>query len=123
MYFLTTGIKPNTVSIRNSGELLTGRLYSHLKFARNTYEFVISADEFTQNDGLDTDRFEFLKAFWLAPFIYLALMPVSGSYWVDTDVPDYIQLQPVGGAFPLSYLEEIELLKEVSFQFEAVEVI
>jgi hypothetical protein len=120
--FRAVDYKSNENSERQAGRLLTGRAYSHLKYSFNTYNIVISADEFIDSVLLGTYKYEFLKAFWKAPFIYIAFMPADGNYWKDTDVPNYIRLTQPTGPFPISFLDDLEELKEVVFQLEAAEV-
>lgn len=122
-FFRAIDCKSNEVSERQVGRLLTGRAYSHLKYTIETYNIIISADELLKSDGQDLNRFNFLKAFWKAPFIYLALMPTDGNYWKNTDVPNYIRLTQPSGAFPISYIDELIDLKEVTFQLETAGVV
>ncbi len=90
------------------GILLNGRKYNHLLYQHKEIEVIISADE------IDTDIMAFLQEFWSAGFKYIALNK-SGTWG------DYVQVMTESGRFPISYIEEIRDLREVSFLFSYAE--
>jgi hypothetical protein len=91
-----------------SGVLLNGRKFNHLLYKHKDFEVIISADE------LDADKLEFLQGLWGAMFIYASLY--KNANWGD-----YVQIMTDGGKFPLTYIDELEYLPEVPFNFSYAE--
>ena len=84
------------------GVLLNGRKFSHLLYTHRDLEIIISSDE------IDSTVFEFLQSFWVARFKYISLF--KASTWGS-----YVQIMTESGKFPLTYIEDIKDLPEVSF--------
>jgi hypothetical protein len=93
---------PIVNSTEESGILLNGRKFNHLLYKHRDMELVISSDE------IDNDVFDFLQSFWVARFKYISLF--KGSTWGS-----YVQIMTESGKFPLTYIEDIKDLPEVSF--------
>lgn len=91
-----------------SGVLLSGRKYSHVLWTHKSFEVVVSSDSIATQADLN-----FLQEFWKAKFKYVSLK--SGSTWGD-----YFEVATEGGLFPLSYIEDVRSLKEVSFVLSTV---
>jgi len=85
-----------------SGILLNGRKYNNILYKHKDIEVVISSDE------IDSDTLDFLQVFWSARFKYISLM--KSSTWGS-----YVQIMTESGKFPLSYIDDIRDLPEVSF--------
>lgn len=85
-----------------TGVLLNGRKYNNLLYKHKDLEIIISSDE------IDSDVLEFLQSFWSARFKYIALQ--KDSTWGN-----YMQIMTESGKFPLSYIDDIKDLPEVSF--------
>ncbi len=97
-----TDIIVNTTE--ESGILLNGRKFNHLLYKHKDIEIVISSDE------ISTDILEFLQEYWSARFNYISLQ--KDSTWGN-----YVQIMTESGKFPLSYIDDIRDLPEVSFNF------
>lgn len=93
---------PIVNTTEETGILLNGRKYNHLLYKHRDIEVVISSDE------IDNDVFEFLQFFWVARFKYISLY--KDSIWGN-----YVQVMTESGKFPLSYIDDIRELREVSF--------
>ena len=93
---------PIVNTTEETGILLNGRKFNHLLYKHRDFEVVISSDE------IDSDAFEFLQAFWVARFKYISLK--KNSTWGS-----YVQIMTESGKFPLSYIDDIRDLPEVSF--------
>jgi hypothetical protein len=85
-----------------SGILLNGRKFNNILYKHKDIEIVISSDE------IDNDTLAFLQAFWSARFKYISLK--KSSTWGS-----YVQIMTESGKFPLSYIDDIRDLPEVSF--------
>lgn len=94
--------EPIVSTTEETGVLLNGRKFNHLLYTHKDFEVIISSDE------IDSDVFEFLQSFWVARFKYITLF--KGSTWGN-----YVQIMTESGKFPLTYIEEIKDLPEVSF--------
>jgi len=93
---------PVVSTTEESGVLLNGRKFNHLLYMHRDIEVVISSDE------IDNDVFEFLQSFWVARFKYI-------SFYKDSTWGNYVQIMTESGKFPLTYIEDIKDLPEVSF--------
>lgn len=85
-----------------SGILLNGRKFNHILYCHKDIEVIISADE------IDSDTLAFLQSFWTARFKYISIY--KNSIWSS-----YVQVMTESGKFPLSYIDDIRDLPEVSF--------
>jgi hypothetical protein len=85
-----------------SGILLNGRKFNNILYKHKDIEVVISSDE------IDNDTLAFLQAFWSARFKYISMY--KSSTWGN-----YVQIMTESGKFPLSYIDDIRDLPEVSF--------
>jgi hypothetical protein len=85
-----------------SGILLNGRKYNHLLYYHKDIEITISANEINNEEVL-----EFLQNFWIARFKYIAIQ--KNSNWGN-----YVQVITESGKFPLTYIDEIRDLPEVT---------
>jgi hypothetical protein len=85
-----------------SGILLNGRKFNNILYKHKDIEIVISSDE------IDSDTLVFLQAFWSARFKYISIY--KDSIWGS-----YVQVMTESGKFPLSYIDDIRDLPEVSF--------
>ncbi len=93
---------PVVSTTAETGVLLNGRKFSHLLYTHRDLEIIISSDE------IDSSVFEFLQSFWVARFKYISLF--KASTWGS-----YVQIMTETGKFPLTYIEDIKDLPEVSF--------
>lgn len=99
-----TDLIPET--LEETGILLNGRKYNHILHLHYNIDLTISANEITDIE------FEFLKNFWTAKYKYISLLQegvFSGYKRVFTE----------GGKLPITYIEEINYLKEVAFSLSA----
>ncbi len=95
--------RPIVSNERDAGKTLSGRVYSHLLNTSTIYSPVVSADE------LDDTKVTFLEEFWNANKKYIALY--DGTAWGN-----YIEVVTEAGDFPLSYVDDLEDLPEVSLK-------
>ena len=93
---------PVVNTTEESGILLNGRKFNNILYKHKDIEVVISSDE------IDSDTLDFLQVFWSARFKYISLF--KGSTWGS-----YVQIMTESGKFPLTYIEDIKDLPEVSF--------
>ena len=91
--------------------LLSGRKVTHPGFTHLQYDFEISADEIP--DAIKT----FLIAFWQAPHKYISTN--SGTVAVPI-WSDYKEVQLPAGLIPLSYLQDLDVLPEITLQLTTV---
>jgi hypothetical protein len=90
-----------------AGILLSGRKYNHLLYKHKDIEIIISSDE------IDSDILAFLQDFWTARFKYISVL--KNAPWGN-----YVQIMTETGRFPISYIDDIRDLPEVSFNLSYV---
>lgn len=95
---------PIVNSTGESGIMRNGRKFNHIFYKHKDLEVVISSNE------IDSTMLEFLQDFWTATIKYIALQ--ESDIWSN-----YVQVLTESGKFPLSYVNDIKLLPEVSFNF------
>jgi len=91
-----------------TGVLLNGRKFSHMLYCHQEIEIVISADEIYNSEILD-----FLQNFWIGRFKYIAIQ--KNSIWSN-----YMEVVTESGKFPLTYIDDIRNLREVTFNLSYV---
>jgi hypothetical protein len=96
------------VLTKENGKMLSGRSYSHTLYSHFLLDLTISSNE------IDNTNFTFLKNYFAAKFKYISLLNVESSSGIFTD---YKQVFIDEDKFPLSYVEDIKYLREVSFNF------
>ncbi|MFA5432101.1 MAG: hypothetical protein WC319_04415 [Candidatus Paceibacterota bacterium] len=100
---------PIITTTRVQGTLLNGRVYDHKLYSREFVEVTISADE------IDGSILSFLQSFWAAEVRYIAY---KSTIWGD-----YIQVYTDSGDFPINYIEDLLILREVTFKLYYVDVV
>jgi len=95
--------RPIVSNERDVGKTLSGRAYSHLLSRSKIYNPVISTNE------LDEMKLAFLESYWDANKKYIALY--DGTSWGN-----YIEVITESGDFPLSFIDDLEDLPEVSLK-------
>lgn len=93
---------PNTTI--DNGRALNGAGYAHILNSFEEMTVIISANE------IDTFALDLLKKIWVAPFKYISI-----------DGGNYKEILLAGGAFPLTYIEEVKYLPEITFNISFVE--
>lgn len=93
------------------GELLNGRIFAHKLYSRKNIEVTISADELDEDNG----SIEFLRNWWEANYKYISLA-TYGSY------SNYREVITEGGLFPISYIDDIIDLPEITLVLQFAEV-
>jgi len=92
-----------------SGILLNGRKFNHILYCHKDIEIIISADEIYHSTILD-----FLQNFWISRYKYIAIY--KNSTWSN-----YMQvITTESGRFPISYIDEIRDLPEVTLYLSCV---
>jgi hypothetical protein len=104
MYFETVDFKEPIIGAeRDSGRTLSGRMFSHLIDSRRTWAAIISADELGANEKA------FLIDFYKANFKFISIK--TGANWGN-----YIEVVTDGGELPVTYLNELEMLPEITMK-------
>lgn len=91
-----------------NGIMLNGRKYNHLLYCHANIEIIISADEIK-----DSETLEFLQNFWISRFKYIAIQ--KNLIWGN-----YVQVMTETGMFPVTYIDEIRQLPEVTLNLSYV---
>jgi hypothetical protein len=92
------------VTTEIQGTLNNGRKYSNLLFSNYEQEIIISSNELTDS------VINFLINFWVSPFKYISR---KGSLnWSS-----YTQVNTIGGAFPIEYIDGLIQLPEITIKF------
>lgn len=101
--YLGNGFNSKLATDSLSSTTLRGNLVEHPTYKRRIWNVAISADELRNTAALN-----FLEAFWAANVKYLG---VSDGVTVE-----YKQVSHKSGDFPVTYIDGIRAMPEVSFQ-------
>lgn len=96
--------KPRLTKLSDTGSLLNGKSFTHTLYKKRKNEVVISSNELT--DAAIT----FLETIWTAMYVYVSYN--NGATWSN-----YVEITLGDGDFPISYIDELEYLPEVTLSF------
>lgn len=99
--------KPAVSSAAITGATLRGHLFEHPQYARRGWTITISADAIDDDTG-----FDFLTAFFL-----------SNARQLSFNGTDYVNVQIEPGELPLTFIENIRFLPEITFTLHRKEPI
>lgn len=94
--------RPIESTSKVSGDNLNGSGYYHVKFSKKERDVTISADE------LDDTKCAFFNNWFKAKFAYISIY--NGTSWSN-----YIRVRTTDGRVPISFIDGINDLPELSF--------
>ena len=97
--------KPRLTKLSDTGSLLNGKSFTHTLYKKRKNEVIISSNELTD------EAITFLETIWTAMYVYVSYTQdgITWSKYVEITLPD--------GDFPISYIDELEYLPEVTLSF------
>ena len=102
--------RPQLSTNTETGSLLSGKSYNHTLYKKRKNEVIISSNELTEA------VITFLEEIWTAMYVYVSYY--NGAAWSD-----YVEITLPGGDFPISYIEDLEYLPEITLSFTNAEVL
>ncbi len=119
--------------------LLNGRKVEHMKFTNGNLSIILGTDNFrTDMPFLDNSRMNWLRAWWESKHKYIAKIPFNPmptytgevNHFLMSDLNidfdnesyrfDFFEVVTGGGLFPLSFVNDLDLLPEFTMNLQRV---
>lgn len=96
---------PSSNVTYEQGVLNNGRQFQHLLYSHLEHEITVSTNE------LNAVSLAFLREFWKAQYKYISIYETANFGWSS-----YRAVRTEGGLFPISYIEDIIHLPELTLK-------